>query len=117
MSRFIFSTLSILALLLSGTNCSTVGGGGGGIQSCEVGLKLNPGDECRGSNYSIRNNDGELAAEGSYTKSCHIYVDQGAEFIDDGIVTRRYMCDDLSLTKDGDTWTIKSLPPPAATVR
>ena len=119
MSKLVFSTLSILALLLSGTNCSTGirGGGGGGSQPCKVGSVLNPGDECSGSNYSFRNNAGELAAEGSYTKSCSIYVDQGAVFEIDGTIIRRYVCDDLILTKDGNAWIIVRLPPPAATVR
>lgn len=93
------------------------GGGGGGSQPCKVELVLNPGDECSGPNYSIRNSDGELAAEDFYTKSCRIYVDQGAEFIVDGIIIRGYRCDDLRLTKDGNVWTITHLPPPAATVR
>lgn len=78
MSKLIFSTLSILTLLLSGTNCSTGirgggggdsqigtyseisstskvnvrGGGGGGSQTCTERLVLNPGDECNGSDSS-----------------------------------------------------------------
>ena len=117
MSKFIFSTLSILALLLSGISCSTGirGGGGEGSQSCKVGLVLNPGDECSDLNYSLRNNAGKLIPEGSYTKSCSIYVDQGAVLEIDG--DRRYVCDDLILTKDGNAWIIAHLPPPAATVR
>ena len=65
MSKLIFSTLPILALLLSGTNCAIVrppDGKGGGSQDCKVELVLNPGDECSGSNYSLHNNDGWLVA-------------------------------------------------------
>ena len=132
MSKLIFSTLSILALLLSGTNCSTGirGGGGRGIQSCEVGLKLNPRDECRGSDYSLRNNAGRLTWEGPYIESCHTHIYVGGDIKSKNFVVfngrafsfsdstgGRFICDDLLLARNGNAWTIERLPPPATTVR
>ena len=119
MSKLIFSTLSILALLLSGTNCSTRGGGGGGshvdgLKGCTVGLELNPGDECSGSDYSFLNNAGRLIPKGSYIDSNgYVHVHGETEIINDG--TRRtfpgyFISGDLYLTRNDKAWTIRSLP-------
>ena len=120
MSKLIFSTLSILALLLLGTNCSTGKRGGErrDIQICKVDLELNPGDECSGPNYSLHNNAGELVWDGSYFDSRGTSYRQG-KFIDNGVIVDegRFACDSLVLTRDDNAWTIKSLPPPVATVR
>lgn len=122
MSKLIFSSLSILALLLSGANCATGkrgGGEGGSYPGCEVGLELNPGDGCSGSSgsdytYTLSNNDGELAWSGSYFDSRSTVYRQG-DF--NNTPSGRFVCDSLTLTENGNAWTIKSLPPPAATVR
>lgn len=119
MSKLIFSTLSILALLLSGTNCSTGirGGGGGsqidGLKRCTVGLELNPGDECSGSDYSFLNNAGLLIPKGSYFDS-NGYVHVHGETIDKstGRTSPGYFKsgDLLHLIRNDKAWTIKSLP-------
>ena len=91
MSKLIFSTLSILVLLLSGVNCSTGRGGEGSqidglkeateiprVITCKVGLELNPGDGCSGPDYSLHNNAGWLIPKGSYIEksdSVHIGAD------------------------------------------
>ena len=146
MSKLIFSTLSILVLLLSGASCSTGkrGGGGGGSQidelkkadesssviTCEVDLELNPGDGCSGPNYTLRNDDGTLAWSGSYTKSCSALVYVGGDSKSENFVVfngsafsfsdstgGRFICGDLLLARNGNAWTIARLPPPATTVR
>lgn len=131
MSKLVFSTLSIFALLLSGTSCSigVRGGGGGDSPICKTGLVLNPGDRCSGPDYSFQNNDGELTWKGSYTESCaSIYVGGGTSVSSSRISNSgsyshsdstggHYICDDLSLARNGNAWTITRLPPPAATVR
>ena len=128
MSKLIFSTLSVLALLLAGTNCATGkrgGGEGGSYPACAVGSKLNPGDGCSGPNYTLSNKDGTLAWSGSYTKSCRSFSYLGgsardsvrinsSSFIDS--TGGHFICDDLLLARGGNAWTIESLPPPAATV-
>ena len=119
MSKALFSTLSILALLLSGINCATGkrGGGGGGSPTCTVGLVLKLGDECSGPNYKIRNNGGDPLVTGSYRDSRSTVKLSGDEklainngtyrFINPGL----WLCDDLELSgKDGNAWIIKSLP-------
>lgn len=128
MSKLIFSSLSILALLLSGANCATGkrgGGGGGSYPGCEVGLELNPGDGCSGPNYMLRNNAGTLVWSGSYFDSRSTVYIQGDSKI--SVTTNsysythttggRFACDSLTLTENDNVWTIKSLPPPATTVR
>ena len=132
MSKLIFSTLSVLALLLAGTNCATGkrGGGGGDSQACKVDLELKPGDECSGPNYTLRNDAGTLDWSGSYTKSCRslIYVGgdsksenfvvfNGSAFSFSDSTGGRFICDDLLLARSSNAWTIERLPPPAATVR
>ena len=134
MSKLIFSTLSILALLLSGTNCATGRGGGGGdsqtldrpqdgidvpqggreaAKLCTLELVLGPGDACSGPNYSIRNNAGKLEVKGPYLKNKRII------FIGRGAYGPRspgdYKCGALHLIGNGwkgDAWIIKSLPEP-----
>ena len=144
MSKLIFSTLSILVLLLLETNCSTGirggggggsqtgtyseisstskvnvrGGGGGGSQTCTVGLVLNPGDECNGLDYSLRNNAGELDPKGSYIDSNivdsnhDVYV-SGAISISNNTINNSsgiYKHGSLYLTRNDKAWTIRSLP-------
>ena len=116
MSKFIFSTLSILALLLSGINCSAGirGSGGEGSQPCKVGLVLNQGDECSDLNYSLRNNAGQLIPKGSYIDSNgYVHVHGETTSISNG--TRRtvpgyFISGDLYLTRNDKAWTIRSLP-------
>ena len=142
MSKLIFSTLSILVLLLSGTSCSTGKRGGGGSQideakkadeissviTCEVDLALNPGDKCSGPNYTLRNDAGTLDWSGSYTKSCQTRVYVGGDSKSENFIVfngsafsfsdstgGRFICDDLLLARNGNTWTIARLPPPATT--
>lgn len=122
MPKLVFSTLSILVLLISGTNCSTGkrgGEGGGSYPDCKVGLELNPGDGCSGPNYSIHNNDGELVAKGSYIESCSLLIYNRNMTFNGVSYGGRFVCDSLYVNrdKDGNAWTIKRLPPPATTVR
>ena len=132
MSKLVFSTLSVLALLFAGANCSTGirGGGGGGGQidgskkaagssqviPCTVGLVLKPGDRCSGPNYSLHNNAGTLEPQGPYTKSCRVFYHPEAK-TKVGDYNGWYACDALVSGRNGNAWTIKSLPPPTETVR
>lgn len=116
MSKLIFSTLSILALLLLETNCSTGirGGGGGGSQPCKEELVLNPGDGCSGPDYSFLNSAGHLIPKGSYFDS-NGYVHQHGETETINNGTRRtflghFISGDLYLTRNDKAWTIISLP-------
>ena len=139
MSKALFSTLSILALLLSGINCATGkrGGSGGegrptvvedGDGGCTVGLVLKPGDKCTGPNYKIRNNGGQFPlVTGSYMDSCggSIKVARGRSVEHTDKFSHKsstspgiWSCGDLKLTgKDGNAWSIERLPPAAATER
>lgn len=131
MSKLIFSTLSILVLLLSGVNCSTGRGGKGSqidelkeaaeiprVITCKVGLVLNPGDECNGSDssgldYSLRNNAGELDPKGAYIDSNRVSIPNTISISNtiigiDSIGT--YKHGSLYLTRNDKAWTIRSLP-------
>ena len=126
MSKLVFSTLSILVLLLSGTNCSTRipddGGGGSEIPrviTCEVELVLNPGDECNGSDssgldYSLRNNAGELDLKGAYIDSNRVSMPisiSNTSISNAGINSSgTYKHGSLYLTRNDKAWTIISLP-------
>ena len=127
MSKLIFSTLSILVLLLSGVNCSTGRGGKGSqidelkeaaeisrVITCTEGLVLNPGDGCSGSDYGLRNSAGHLIPNGSYIDSNgYVHEPEETTITNNGTphtFPGYFISGALYLTKDDKAWTIRSLP-------
>lgn len=96
------------------TKPASVATEGGGSQPCTKGLILNPGDGCSGSNYRLLNEDGDLKRGGTYFDSCSNIYNRGSF---NGVPNNFFICDSLYLTGEDKAWTIKSLPPSAATGR
>ena len=76
-------------------------GGGSSSQTCAVGGKLNPGDTCSGSGYSLRNDSGVLVVDGNIG---------GITLGNTRFNANTVNLNNLRLTRSGNVWTIVSLP-------
>ena len=77
------------------------GGDGSSSQTCAVGGKLNPGDTCSGSGYSLRNDSGVLIVDGNIG---------GITLGNTRFNANTVNLNNLRLTRSGNVWTIVSLP-------
>ena len=86
----------------SGLAIGAVGGSGGGSrQTCTAGGRLNPGDACSGTGYSLRNNGGALVVDGNIG---------GISLSNTSFTASNVNFNNLRLTRSGNVWTIVSLP-------
>lgn len=85
----------------SGSDSGGDGNGDETLQTCAEGMMLRPGEGCRGSGYSFRNDAGVLVGQGNVGR---ISIDN-ARFGGGSVRLNQ-----LHLTRSGNVWTIVSLP-------
>ena len=83
------------------TVTGSTGGGGGTSQTCTVRLALRPGEGCRGSGYSLRNDASVLVVDGNIG---------GIRLGNTRFSGSSVRLNNLRLTRSGNVWTIVSLP-------